>query len=427
MLHISTKRFYSTFLISSYLLLIMCGLLLPSDGGHGLLNPKSLAFLATTFFVGLHFLVTRHFNFYQIKYLSVLFYFLTFVFTWLLIGAIHADSLESPVDQFKLFLITLLFVFFTVYLVNHKVISPERILKAVIYTNFTYSFIKVSAVILHILGVINIFTLLTMMGMRFMSMDIYGQLMRMQTSVDIITPFLILFVLHSSVLNLNLNKKFRILFLIISPLSIFLSFSRYLILVGLFGYFFYWISDKLIGKIKVVFAILLLMGCAVAVIGTEPFSKVLKNRNAGNYDSDQTRVIQIQNLIQEFEYFPLLGKGMGGYATNAVRDDKIQHSYEVQWVAFLMQFGVIGISLLLMALGVIAIEFLKPPLTIIKLSFLLLFILWLLSGFTNPFLISLTSGIIYTIFFLAGILLNRPTYDLNTSSEKINTLKKDFL
>jgi len=99
---------------------------------------------------------------------------------------------------------------------------------------------------------------------------------------------------------------------------------------------------------------------------------------------------------------------MGGYAESYVRDTKVRHSYEVQWVAFLMQFGLIGMLFLLLPLCFVCWKFCKPPFTIAKLSFFFLFILWLLSGFTNPFLISLTSGIIYSIFILAGMILNTP-------------------
>ena len=43
--------------------------------------------------------------------------------------------------------------------------------------------------------------------------------------------------------------------------------------------------------------------------------------------------------MNELESTPILGRGLGGYVENLVRDGIIQYSYEVQWVAFLMQFG----------------------------------------------------------------------------------------
>ena len=121
-----------------------------------------------------------------------------------------------------------------------------------------------------------------------------------------------------------------------------------------------------------------------------------------NFKSDDTRSLQIQSLLLEHEQYSFIGKGMGAYAEDNIRDPVLLHSYEVQWMAFLMQFGLIGLILLGIPLGFIVYGFVHAPITRVKCAFLCLFLLWLLSGFTNPFLISLTSGIIYAVFFLSG-------------------------
>jgi hypothetical protein len=118
--------------------------------------------------------------------------------------------------------------------------------------------------------------------------------------------------------------------------------------------------------------------------------------------SDETRNSQVKSLIKEFEEVPFLGKGLGGHTEEGIRDNKLKHSYEVQWVAFLMQFGIIGISLIISALLLILWPMASPPFTVEKGSLLCMFLLWVLAGFTNPFLISLTSGLIYAIFLTAA-------------------------
>ena len=57
------------------------------------------------------------------------------------------------------------------------------------------------------------FRLLDLVGIRYMSMAmLQGNLSRLQTSVDIITPFLLLFVLQAKRLNLGLSKRFIYLY-----------------------------------------------------------------------------------------------------------------------------------------------------------------------------------------------------------------------
>jgi len=115
---------------------------------------------------------------------------------------------------------------------------------------------------------------------------------------------------------------------------------------------------------------------------------------------------QVAFLMQEHEQYPWFGKGMGGYVEGFVRDHQLPYSYEVQWAAFLMQFGYIGLFFLLVPLGIIYWNLLAAEFDCVRLGFALLFSLWIVSGFTNPFLISLTSGVVYTLFYLV-----RESYD----------------
>lgn len=148
----------------------------------------------------------------------------------------------------------------------------------------------------------------------------------------------------------------------------------------------------------------------VAWVGVERVELLIYERffSYDNKMSDQTRVEQIAALMDGLEKVPLLGRGLGGYIDSLFRDGLVLHSYEVQWVAFLMQFGMLGFFVLLTPVLIIGYKLFLPPFTRVKLAFFGLFGIWLLSGFTNPFLISLTSGIVYSIFILAADILNYP-------------------
>jgi hypothetical protein len=153
--------------------------------------------------------------------------------------------------------------------------------------------------------------------------------------------------------------------------------------------------------LNIIFGAVVLIGSIIA-IGPSKVQKIVELRvlSRNTTASDTTRKLQINALLNEFYQSPYLGKGLGAYVSTNIRDPILKHSYEVQWMAFLMQFGIFGLSLILIPLGFIAFQILNIPHCQAKYAFLILYQLWLASGFTNPFLISLGSGILYTCFYL---------------------------
>ncbi len=386
-------------------MLIVVGLLVPSDGGHGLLSIKSLSFIFTVLGAGLFVLQQRKLSVYQLKVITFLGCALAFLGLWALLGAFYEETpSNSTIDQFKVIWLTLSVVAISIYLVSQQIISFATLLKTVVYANFLYSCVKVAAVVLHLLGVFDVLDLMTRLGMRFMSMQIVGTLFRLQLSNDIVTPFILFFVLQSEKFGIHWSKKFRTLYFVISIFAIFLSFSRFLIAAAALGAALHVCTWSLSRVIRAIPVFLLIMFMGAAWIGMDNLYTIVERRilSSDNEASDQTRTEQIASLVEESEKFPFFGKGLGGYVPNYIRDDIILHSYEVQWVAFLMQFGIVGLLLVIAAFSCIALNFMSLPITRRKLAFLCLFLVWLLSGFTNPFLVSLASGIVYSLFYLSG-------------------------
>jgi len=405
----STNLLKLSFWVWPYFAMLVIGLMMPSDGNHGIMTPKSLSFLSCfglmMFYTCFKLRVTIH----QLRLICFALVFVCFLLIWMFIGHWQKNEwLESSFDQFKIFVITLATVMMTLNLVHEKLTTREKILKIIIYANCIYSTIKVMIVVLHLLGVVNMFKVLDLIGIRYMSMAmLQGNLSRLQTSVDIITPFLLLFVLQSDRLHLGLSKKFKWYYLIITAPAIFLSFSRFLYGVAVMSAVFYWFTLNVTGFVRVVILTISLVILGVAWVGIDKVQILIYERffSYDNKMSDQVRVEQINALMAELDSFPLLGKGLGGYVEGLVRDGAIQYSYEVQWVAFLMQFGILGFILLLIPVLLIGYQLFLPPFNRVKMSFFGLFGIWLLSGFTNPFLISLTSGIVYSMFILAADIL----------------------
>lgn len=393
------------FVIYSFLSLLFVGLFLPSDGNHGLFAPKSLAFLLSAFFFLIYFCSRMQLKASQAWGALIIFSFLFFFGVWYVVGIDQDPQVKSgQFDQFKVFMTTFFPAFAGWYLVNEKLISYPKMLRTIIFTNFAYNIVKTSLMVMHVLGIINVWTVMHKTGLRFMSMHIIGDLGRIQTSVDIVTPFLMYFVLQSETLGLKLSNRFKWIYAISAGASVFLSFSRFLIFAFFLSIVFHICTLPYFKQLKLWMIAALLCVAGTVAIGPDKVIQVVEKRffSTDNSASDATRTDQISAMMRACDENPFMGKGLGGYTTECIRDHELPHAYEVQWVAFLMQFGVLGLPFLLAPLILIAWNFITIPITRAKIGYLLLFGLWLFSGFTNPFLISLTSGIIYMIFLITG-------------------------
>lgn len=407
---INTNLFKLSFWVWPYFAMLVIGLMMPSDGNHGILTPKSLSFLSCfgmlLFYTLFRYRITR----YQLGLISFALASISFLLIWMFIGHWQkSEWLDGAFDQFKIFAITIATVMMTLNLVHEGLATREKILKIIIYANFIYSLLKVMIVVLHFAGIINMWRWLDFIGIRYMSMAmLQGNLSRLQTSVDIITPFLLFFVLQGKHLNLGFSRRFTYFYLIVTIPAIFLSFSRFLYGVAVVSALLYWLTLNFTGFLRVLILTIILTMFGIAWVGLDKVQILIQERffSYDNKMSDQVRIDQINALMEAFDTVPVLGKGLGGYVETLVRDGMIQYSYEVQWVAFLMQFGLLGFMVLLIPVLLISYKLFLPPFSKVKLGFLGLFGIWLLSGFTNPFLISLTSGIVYSIFLLVSDILN---------------------
>jgi hypothetical protein len=113
--------------------------------------------------------------------------------------------------------------------------------------------------------------------------------------------------------------------------------------------------------------------------------------------SDDLRVEQSKALTAAFLRRPILGAGIGAHTNAVIRDETLSYSYELQWLAFLMQFGILGMSGILLLIGFSARDLVMASHPA-KLWLTLLFLLWLASGFTNPYMTSSFAGGTFSLF-----------------------------
>ncbi|MGA8164321.1 MAG: hypothetical protein WB791_04755 [Waddliaceae bacterium] len=396
-----TTQIRTSILIWPFYLLLVAGIFFPSTAHHGILNPKSFLFIATIIGVSVYACMKQRLLFSQINIFCFLLLSLSFLIVWFFIGiALGTSTISSAFDQYKLFLITIIVPAFTAYLLNEKQIDPQTIIKLVIYVNLAYCLLKILIISLHFMSLLNLWELRARMGLRIQKTAIFGNVERVQSSVDISTPFILFFVLQSNALGLSIPKWTRSLYFFVSFLSNLLSFSRFLLFVYCFSIALHLFTSTVSRIFKSLIMVIGLLTLFAAFIGFENIETAIHHRffSEGNRRSDDIRYQQTRSLMKAFDHSPYVGQGLGSYVKDNVRDGNLLHSYEVQWVAFLMQFGLIGIVFLFLPLGYVLFRLLLPPLSREKIAFSALFMLWILSGFTNPFLISLQSGILYALF-----------------------------
>lgn len=384
--------------------------MIPSDGSHGIFTIKSLTFIGSALSLMAYALIYGRINRKQTKQMIFLFASLIFLFLWVGISLVEGvTNISSIYDQFKLLLLTLSVGLLSLYIAEEKLLSYHVFIKTLVYANFAYSLVKLIGIGLYFIGIIDLGSFLTRIGIRYMTMEIYGDVSRLQTSVDIITPFLLYFVLQSRILNVEFSKPFKFCFIVVSMLSIFFSFSRFLMGVAALSFLLYWCCLHFMRKIRWLAIISLLAIGGISWVGTDKIHSVAEARffSRNTWASDAAREVQMDALLAEFRGNPLLGKGIGSYSEKVIRDKQNNHSYEVQWTAFLMQLGIFGLAILLTPLVYIGAQFWMGPLSFVKISFFILFVFWLIAGFFNPFLISLASGIIYALFAWTALRLKK--------------------
>jgi len=388
--------------IFSLLLLILTAALFPSEGTRALFNPKAIALVLFVLSFTAYFLTERKVEEKELLTVGGFFLLLSGISFWILLALSGGIEAVAIIDETKLFLITFLPFFGATILYNRGALKFSTFIKTLLYANSLYTFAKVGFLLLVFLKIVSFSTFIEVTGIRVMSLDVAGSFNRFLTSCDLFTPFLLFFVAARKSFNLRLNRLFVYFYIPVSLLSIAIAFSRVFLFIGFASLV---LALLLQFQKKAIFALYVsIFFClgVTALLGPEKVASMLELRlfSRENTASDKVRAGQIEALVEETANHPLLGLGMGGYSREVIRDNDVLHLYEVQWLALLAQFGFLGVPLLLSPVFAIFFSFLKGIFSVERLFLFILFLGWLAAGTTNPFVLSLASGVMYTLFFL---------------------------
>jgi hypothetical protein len=239
----------------------------------------------------------------------------------------------------------------------------------------------------------------TIFGVKLMSIDLADAGGRLQFPSDNLIPPC-LFAL------LTLRRRVRVGWYLALPIFVILlasslyTFSRYI-----------WLSTVLatalglfIGRKDRLNLFYLTITGLVVVAFFPILVTVISLRFSSNLSgaSDEVRIWQIAVLEQFFASAPLWGHGLGSYAQTMKRSYDLPYAYEVQVLAMLGQFGLIGCGLLVMLL----VNYYRKVFSFasgVRMSQAAVFLLLLNllgAGFFNPSLLVSMSAVGYGLLFI---------------------------
>ncbi|MDD2285777.1 MAG: hypothetical protein PHQ11_10310 [Paludibacter sp.] len=333
--------------------------------------------------------------------------FVFFLILWLIIGVVKQGSGNFyGFLQAKDFLATFVVTWMGYYLYRTKQITYKQIFNYIVIFHIFYIITKIVLFLLLICGFIKIEDALSIMDSIFSYKFVtssYGNIFfRIDLINDVASPFIFLFILFGKYFRINYGKIRYFIYLLLF-INILIGFKRTLIVLFVYFAIMAFILEKRHLK-KIMYASLFLLGLIISLNCTK-VNELIGQRFHSNAQqvSDSIRSEQILALSNEFFKNFVIGKGLGGYAKNYIRSASIPYSYEVQWLSFLMQFGLLGMILLLIifSLPIIPLFFIRKNI-LTRESFIIFigFFSWILIAFTNPLLVASFCSSLYMIMLI---------------------------
>ena len=388
----------------SYLIYLLLSLIMPS--GHiGLLNVKFIALVAVICF----FLISR--QTFTKRYLLVSITILLACMFWLFIGILEVRETIMPVAQFKAVGITLLLPMLAYHLLRKNLITEKQIYQVILYSTVTIALLKLLLIVYTAAVGINFIGATQDIAKYFrtqiMTMHISRYIYRFELPSDLAAPiamFILLLEKRHGV-DLNISKTIKAIYFLLIIFTVFISYSRYIWAMLLIVFIVAGALSR--NGMKYLLAAIVTMGVAAIAYHSDVQIVIERFSSSATTASDNIRLTELPILIKYFEISPIIGHGFGAYVPSFIRDVRDKFSYELQWVALLMQIGMVGFLAVGSLIALVMAPFFRPPLNKTKIAILLILMLWLSSGLFNPYLTSSAAGAIFTYFVAAGYSVRR--------------------
>jgi hypothetical protein len=331
----------------------------------------------------------------EIIFMGVVAAFLCF---WSLVGVLNGQADTGQIlSQLRLIAMAILVAWLSIFAIRRGLVTAERLITVIIYGMFCASAVKVALVAASVFSNIDPIQI-TRSVFGEESVEAYPilfGLVRLDFAQDILGAFALFALLAPSVSGVRFGRTSKLFICIVVVLgSGLLAYSRA-------NWFIYVVSifvAMIVQRSWKTMAVTVLAALLLCVSFYDVLNAVYEDRFVREAESSDTgRIEQARALMGEIKARPILGKGMGAHVNTYISSGTQKYSYELQWLAFLMQFGIVGELgiLLLVAASTRDLVMAKHP---AKPWMLLLFVLWLLDSWTNPHITGSFAGATFGLF-----------------------------
>lgn len=327
------------------------------------------------------------------------------------------DLMSHSIAILSLFCI--IFLSITLTYINHK--NGVALKRLIVFSVAIYSALKL--LICFLIG-IEFFSpdsiqsfLRYYFNFEFIGLDA-GYFYRIHIPIDFLLPLVFLY------LNQAGDKFFSPLIKsainVVVLFAILISYSRllyFIFFVVLLLLFFSFLKNKKIIKRF----IYVLLGGMVLLLVLYFAMDFFVERYSGKMAeaSDGPRMEMYTALVDIINTFPLLGKGLGGSSDSLIRFVDMPWYYELQWLSFVAQFGVVGFFVILGLALLPVFMVLFRRVTYFSFSVLIVYFLWLGVGVFNGFMLTSSAGVIFLFFMLLLFDFNRHSCFENNGIKRI--------
>ena len=275
-------------------------------------------------------------------------------------------------------------------------VSNEQVLRHLVNAVMAYTYIKL--LIVAVVAVLNIpqIVIVKFFELIFNADPAFGifflNIARFFGPTDFLSVFALYFFLFLG------KGRLRIIWILALCASIFVSYSRFVWLEGIFVIALYGVRLSR-GQIFALLTSLILVAPVATFVPTTLIEERFASANAQK--SDDIRTHQVDALTQDVDQNFLLGHGFASFSYKMVRDKQAPYSYEEQWLSIIYQFGIVGLLMILVLLVSVLTPLLEN-ITLDGVALALLFGFSLLSGFANPSLIGRAAGMGFAMVYFCA-------------------------
>lgn len=203
----------------------------------------------------------------------------------------------------------------------------------------------------------------------------------------------------------QIKKEVRTLLFVLTGAFSLIVFSR--IYLAQFAFFavvlLVYYGRKASKKIKIGAAAVLML---TAVFWLRPAIELISLRFFSSYvsESDSIRMEQLQKFMEEIPKHLWLGKGMGSYLPDYLRSIETPFSYELEYVSYIYQLGIVGFVLIIGGMVFVYVkhiyEYCKYNEMIVRFVSLMIMVWYLLRPVFNPAFLGKQNGFIVLGIFM---------------------------